>query len=475
LIERSLERFVQEQMIESGIPGLSLVLLRGEEVSSRHFGFAELVRRRAPSGSTRYGLGSVTKVFTALAVLQLVQEGALGLDDRAADHVGDLAASFGDATVRHLLAHASGVPALGWSETKMSAAWFMDGYPVGGYEDLATFLDGAEAWRTAPPGERWQYSNEGYILLGRLIERLDGRPFEEALHRRVLGPLGMARTTFDPDVVAADDDRVQPYLHDQGGRLTPGANLHGAMPAAGGLLSTADDMAALARLLMARGSLPDGRALVRRDLVEAMAHADVAVDPPTPFDTVSLWDDPPRVNGAGLQRHVGVLGHDVWAHGGGVMGGTTYVAAMPDAGLGVVVLANAHGYPLAQLALVALASLLGEPPEAFAFVRRQRLLKRLAGAYASYAGTIRADLRARGWGLELRFAFEPAPREVPLVLLEHDDARDVTRFLTLGSGRPGLAEIVPHEGTTGEGGRARGGYELRYERYALRRRGEGVR
>lgn len=233
MIERRLERFVQDQMIATRIPGLSLVVLRGDESSARHFGFRELRRREPPTGATRYGIGSVTKVFTAVVVMQLVAEGRVGLDDLLRSHLGDDAAAFGDATVAHALAHASGLPALGWSETKMSRSWFMDGFPVGGFEDLAAFMHGAEAWGTAAPGERWQYSNEAYILLGRLIERCDGVPYARALERRLLAPLGMARSTFDPEVVAADDERVQPFMHDEGGRLMPGANLHGTMPAAG--------------------------------------------------------------------------------------------------------------------------------------------------------------------------------------------------------------------------------------------------
>lgn len=464
MISRALERFVQEQMIASRIPGLSMVLIQGDDAAERHFGFRELDRRRPPTSATRYGLGSVTKVFTAVAVLQLAAEGRIDLDAPLASLVPE-AAPFGDATVRHVLAHASGLPALGWSETKMSPSWPMDGFPVGDYGDLATLLDGAEAWRTADPGVEWRYSNEGYLLLGLLLERFDGVPYADAIHRRLLAPLGMHRSTFDADEVAGDDDRAAPTMLDDAGAFVAGSNLIGAMPAAGGLVSTAADMTALARLLLARGVAPSGERLLPTALAEAMAAPDVDLDGPTPFDGLALWADPRRVNGAGLQRHVDVLGRDVWAHGGGVMGGTAYVAVAPDHGSGVVLLANAHGYPLAQLALVALATLWGAAPDDLPFVRRQRLLERLAGRYAAYAGTIQADVAARGWGLELRFDFRPRGRAVPLLLLSDDPETGTTRFMVLSGGRPGLAEVVRRED----------GFELRYERYALRRRGEVLR
>lgn len=462
MIERDLERFVQQRMIDTRIPGLSLALLRGDATEERHFGFKELRRREPPRGATRYGIGSVTKVFTAVAVMQLVDEGRVGLDDPIARHLGDEAEAFGDATIRHVLAHASGLPALGWSETKMSSSWFMDGFPVGGFDDLATFMHGAHGWRTAEPGTRWQYSNEGYILLGRLLERIDATPYVDSLQRRLLGPLGMTRSTFDPDVVASDDDRVQPYMLVDEGRLVHGANLHGVMPAAGGLVTSLADMAAFARCLLSNGRTPDGRQLIDPGLLRTMASSDVPIDPPTPLDDTPLWNDPMRVNGPGLQRHVDVFGHDVWAHGGGVMGGTAYLALIPERELGVVILANAHGYPLAQLALVALASSLGEDPEALPFVRRQRLVERAAGSYAAWAASIRAELRPRAWGVELRMAFEPHGRTVPLVLLHHDDDRDTTHFLALGSGRPGRAELRYDRDTA----------SLVYERYALQRTGD---
>ena len=461
MIERALERFVQEQMITSGIPGLSLVVIRDGLDSARHFGFRELRLRQTPSSATRYGVGSVTKVFTAIAVLQLVQEGRISLDDELALHLPEVAPAFGDATVRHVLAHASGLPALGWSESKMSKTWPMDGFPVGGYQDLDVFMHGAEEWRVHDPGTNWQYLNEGYIMLGRLVELCDGELYVSSVHRRVLEPLGMARSTFDAGWVEDDDDAAQPYLRDESGNLIPGRNLYGAMPAAGGLVSTPHDLTALVRMLLARGALPQGGPLLDPDLVECMVAADVEIDPVTPLDHYALWRDPRRVNGAGLQRHLDVLGHDVWAHGGGVMGGTSYIAAVPDAGIGVVVLANAHGYALAQIALVAVAVCLGAEPDAMPFVRRQRLLERVAGRYASWAGTIEVDLVPRGWGVELRFDFAIGTRTVTLVPFEHEPGIDRTRWLTLGSGSPGVAETIKRDGV----------YQLTFERYAFRRQG----
>ena len=278
----------------------------------------------------------------------------------------------------------------------------------------------------------------------------------------------MARSTFDRSVVEGESNRVAPLMQDAAGGFMLGANLYGPVPAAGGLVSTPSDLAALARCLMEGGRTPDGNALFGSVTSARLSEPQVALDPEgaTPFDGLPLWDDPRRFHALGPQLHRGVPGvtGDAVGHGGGVMGGTAYLLVAPVERRGVVVLANTHGYPLSRLALVALAVLGGEPPERLPFVRRERLLDELAGDYRAFRDTIRAELRPTPGGLELTLAFHPTPRKVPLVLFEHDEAVGTTRLLAFGQGRPAVAEVVRRD----EPGRV---LELRFERYALRRQG----
>lgn len=456
-------------MIETRMPGLSVVLLDGDEEYERHFGFRDLDERSAPDSDTRYGIGSITKLFTAIAVLELIERGAFGLDDPIDDLLPEIAGRFPPATsVRHLLAHASGMPALGLSESKMSAHWFMDGYPVGGWPDVATFLRDSEDWWIARPGEEWHYSNEGYLALGALIESMAGRPYVEHVERTLLRPLGMTRSTFDKRVVEADANRAAPTMHDASGAFVPGSNLYGPMPAAGGLVSSPRDMTSFARSLMNAGRLPDGGRLLSATTMAHLAAAQVTLDPDdaTPLDDLELYDDPRRFHALGTQLVKGIPGvdGDVVGHGGGVMGGTAYVLVAPAERLGVVILANSHGYPLARVAIAALTALAGKPIGALAFVRRERLLAESAGTYQAFRSTMRAEVRPAACGLELVLQFLPAPRTIPLVLLDHDDERGITRFLVLGQGRPGTAYLVrPNDPDAPQ--------ELRIERYAFRRTG----
>ena len=163
-----LESFILDKMIETRLPGLSMALLHKGEVITRNFGFKDLGNRTPPSSDTLFGLGSITKVFTAVAIMQLHDKGLLKLDDPVNKYLDvDLEPSI---HIKHLLSHSSGIPALGYSESKLSERWWLDGYPIARLEDVLTFMQGSENWIQAKPGERWFYLNEGYLLLGAIIE-----------------------------------------------------------------------------------------------------------------------------------------------------------------------------------------------------------------------------------------------------------------------------------------------------------------
>ena len=469
MISARLEAFVADRLARTRMPGISLVLLTRDATEERHFGFRDAASRRPAGSGTRYGIGSVTKLVTALAVHRLHAAGALDLHAPIAAALPEIAGRFPSGTTPTLLlAHASGMPALGFSESKMNASWFMDGLPVGDWGDVATFLDGSERWADPSPQPTWRYSNEGYLALGALIEAATGERYVDHVRRTVLEPLGMHRSTFERADVEADGDRVTPTMQADDGTVVPGANLYGPVPAAGGLVSTPHDMAALARTLMQRGIAPGGATVLDEAAFARFATPLVPLDPPaaTPFDDLALWNDPRRFHAAGpsVQRGVPGVHGDVVGHGGGVMGGTAYLAAAPDDGIGVVALASTHGYPLARIALAALVDLAGRDPADLPFAVRERLSHTLAGDYRAFRDTIRAELRPTGAGLDLVFDFRPARRTVRLTFLDHDPRSERTRLIAWTQGRPSIATIAPAKVPERP-------LELRYERYALRRQG----
>ena len=212
-----------------------------ELVWSGGVGFADLERRRPSDARSLYRIASITKTFTSVAVMQLRDDGALRLDDPVVTHLPELAAAtdpFGpieDVTVRRLLTHESGL--MGDPE---GADWGLRSYPT-----LAETLERLDRVRIViPPDSASKYSNLGFRLLGEIVSRRSGKPYEEHVRGAILDPLGMTSTTFAPDGPLADrvatgyDSRI---VSDE---LTParGRDLTSA-GAEGGLWSSVEDLA----------------------------------------------------------------------------------------------------------------------------------------------------------------------------------------------------------------------------------------
>lgn len=455
------ESFVLDRMVETKLPGLSFGLIEdGGVVHQRGLGFRAIESRLPTTPATLFGLGSVTKVFTALAIMQLQEQGLLSLDDPLEAHLPARLSRF-EEPVRlwHLLSHSSGLPGLGLSETKMSERWFMTGYPVADGDDLMAFLHGAEAWAHCPPGERWFYLNEGYMLLGGLIEKRTGQPYMEYLRDHILHPLGMARTFWNAEHIAADPDAATPYMLDRSGEHFRGANLLSHLPAAGGLVSNVEDMNRFLLMFLNGGVASGGTRIVSEASLSLMMTPKVPMpqEADLSVDGVEATPGPAAFFGNGLQIQEAFPGARVVAHGGGVMGGTTYIAFIPEQKAGVVVLSNGHGYPMGQIALAALATVLGQEPDQLPVLRRDHLMRRLTGRYEAFRGTIHAEVRGRGELLELCILFHHEDRIVPLIPVSLSESE--SRFFALTSGRRMTVEFLSDDGTM----------DLLYERYKFRR------
>jgi len=226
--------------------------------SAGHGPFGESIHATGPDGhggtvrsDTRFYFASFTKVLTAALVCQLVDEGRLALDDMVAQYLP--VAPLGGITVRHLLSHTSG-------RTDMYE-------PADSIDALIAKFAGLPP--LAGPGEIFSYTNAGFVVLGRLIEELTGRSWEENLGTRLLAPLQIATTSSTDDTLLAGGHQL-----DHGtGKLVPAPlflDVGPVMDAAGGRLKgTADDAARLALAIM-RGTMPGKAGKVVPLLSEAM-------------------------------------------------------------------------------------------------------------------------------------------------------------------------------------------------------------
>lgn len=207
---------------------------------------------------TVFDLASVSKLFTAIVTMQLVEEGVVGLDEPVARHLPEFARSTGGlVTVRHLLQHTSGLPA--------ERPLWRD------HADAASRLDAAlRVPLEAAPGARRRYSDLGMIALGVLVERCRRHPLDRVVYEGVIGPLGLRDTTYGPvDArrTAATEVQTEPHrglvrgeVHDENAWALGGVVGHA------GLFSTADDLALLSQALIDRGA----QGVLRAETIELM-------------------------------------------------------------------------------------------------------------------------------------------------------------------------------------------------------------
>jgi CubicO group peptidase (beta-lactamase class C family) len=327
---------------EGGQPGLAFgVVAGGRLVHSGGFGVRRSGEERAPDADTGFRIASMTKSFTASAVLLLRDQGVLRLDDPAADHVPALSGLAGPTTdsppitVRHLLTMAAGFPTDDpWGDRQQ-------GLPVERFAELVRRGLGF-AWA---PGTAFEYSNLGYALLGLLIDEVTGAPYRDFVEQRLLTPLGLAATGFDVGVLPAERLATGHRRGPDGGWQEVPFDPHGAFAPMGGLFSTVRDLARwIAEFTDAfpprddpEGDHPLCRAS-RRELQQ----------PHRGLPPQLIWpsvDTAPTVRATGygfglLVEHHPAFGMIV-GHSGGYPGFGSHMRWHPQSGLGVVVLCNA--------------------------------------------------------------------------------------------------------------------------------------
>jgi CubicO group peptidase (beta-lactamase class C family) len=266
--------FYRAALQSEGFVGSSLVVIRGDSTIGRDFyGMADLASGRAVDSNTIYHWASITKTFTAIAIMQLRDRGLLSLDDPIVKYVPELRevhdtfGSIDSVTIRHLLSHSAG---------------FRNGtWPWGGDKPWHPFEPTRWAQVVAmmpyteilfKPGSRYSYSNPGFIFLGRVIEALSGDDYEVYMEKNVLRPLGMSHSYFDRTPYHLLRYRSNNYTVVKGKPEPNGLDFDtGITVSNGGLNAPFTDMAKYLRFLVgAPGITENARNVLARSSLEEM-------------------------------------------------------------------------------------------------------------------------------------------------------------------------------------------------------------
>jgi CubicO group peptidase (beta-lactamase class C family) len=325
-LTRDLRRAAVEIFNEHTLAGLAVGLVAGGELAwFEGLGLADAERGRPVEARTTFRIGSISKTMTALAVMQLVEEGAVALDDPVGAHLRSFAVHSGDAaqpvTVRHLLTHTGGIGELRrWSDLLRPTIGLAA--KPGQVPRLADYYAGGLRGEVRP-GSKWAYANHGFAALGQLVEDVSGSPFAERLRERVFGPLGMGETDFERRSGVGETLAVGYHL--KRGRLVPVKDLEIVVSAAGSVFSCVSDMALYAEAILGGGANRHGRAVGPETLAEMLR-------PQWPGESLPAM---------GLAFMLGRLGeHRLAGHDGGWPGFVSAFHVAPDDGVAVVVFTN---------------------------------------------------------------------------------------------------------------------------------------
>ncbi|HSO29456.1 MAG TPA: serine hydrolase domain-containing protein [Candidatus Sulfomarinibacteraceae bacterium] len=340
------------------LPGVAYgIVLDGELVHSRGIGTLRVGEESPPDADSVFRIASMTKSFTAATVVSLRDEGRLSLDDPIARHVPELAGLRGPTTdspaitIRHLLTMSSGLATDDpWGDRQQ-------GLDLGAFSELLggplTF-----AWT---PGTRFEYSNLGYGILGRLISNVAGAEYRDVVRARFLGPLGMDSTVYDSGEVPPER-LAHGYVWRDGAFLEEPMDPYGALASMGGLFSSVRDLARWVGFFTDAyppRDAPEGGPPLSRASRREMQQAQGAWWPSV---LMASPDADPEVAAGGYGLGLFVQDHLRWGrlvrHSGGYPGFGSHMWWQPASGVGVIVLANHRYAPSTLLSRELMAALL---------------------------------------------------------------------------------------------------------------------
>ena len=315
-VARALERLIRHEMSDKELAAVSITLVDDQQIVwARGFGHARPDSTPA-TASTVHRVGSVSKLFTDIAIMQLVERGEVDLDAPVSRYLPQFKpnnTSGTPITLRHLMSHRSGLqrePAVG--------NYFADDAPT--LSATVVSLNGRNL--VYAPGAKAKYSNAGIAVAGHVLEVLKQRPFTEYLHSAVLAPMGLQRSSFEPTPYVREN-LATAYMWTWDGRTFEAPTFQLGMAPAGSMYASVIDLGRFLSVLFAGGTGPNGPVL-KRETLEAMWKPQFAA--------------PGERTGFGIGFSIDELeGRRRIGHGGAIYGFATDLAALPDEKLGAVV------------------------------------------------------------------------------------------------------------------------------------------
>lgn len=318
VLEKRADEILNRALQDGAYPGIAISISQnGQVLYAKGAGVEDLATAEAVSAQTVFPIGSITKSFTSLAVAQLAADGAIDLDASIADYIDDLPGGWAKIKVRHLMNHTAG--AFDYTD---EAAIQADPGKHYDFDELRAI------WENRPlafePGAGWRYSNSGYYLLGKIIERASGLTYAQYLQANVFTPFDMADTSFPTGKEGKPG--AKGYLLGDGEQKPSPAWSPSIPYSAGALLSTVGDLSKYAEMVHRSEKVTDDE----RDILYTR-------------DSVSGVKIPYALGGLNVQD---VEGRMRYSHPGSIWGYTSYFSYYPEEGVAISILTNGDDSPV---------------------------------------------------------------------------------------------------------------------------------
>ncbi|RTR35192.1 class C beta-lactamase-related serine hydrolase [Robertmurraya yapensis] len=432
-VTREFEQYCEELVEKFEIPGFSIGLAKeGQLFYEKGYGYRDVANKLPLSSDTVFGIGSVTKSFTAVAIMQLQEAGKLNVNDPVIKYLPEFKTPNEEytklMTIHHFLTHTSGLPPIPTLFKALSKSIANDpkfddegqtegdigkveaeaskepGASVDTYEELMADIASQEFTLLGAPGTEFSYSNDCYSLLGTIVERVSGITYEDYVKEYILEPAGMKNSVFHLEELDGHDDVTCLY----NSRTKDGETIifesnnpwdAPSMRAAGFLKSTVNDMLKYAEIYRNQGKVGDAQ-LLTPESVELMT---------TPY----IECEKGHYYGYGVMVIPDFYGHKLIEHGGSIKGVAAQLNILPELGLTGAAFANLAGVPSTKLLFSAFNDQLGKPvKESYVSYDEVELseeeIKQYEGVYASGEGAnytvsvVDGKLQISADGMELK-------------------------------------------------------------------------
>lgn len=423
------ENYVKQVMQENHIAGAAVAVSHGGEVVyAKGFGVKDITKDDPVTPESIFGVASVSKSFTAMAISQLADVGMISLDDPVTEHIPELAFRGGDMStvkVRNILSHSTGLPPMTRREDIVKLSEHVD------------FLNGETYELLGKPGEYYSYANDTFLLNGLIIERLTGQLYRRYMTHQVLDSIGMSRSTYNLEELPKMGNVTVPYDFDRKeGVLEPKPwPTLGTYEVGGGVRSNVLDLMKYAQVYLNKGVAGNGKRIISEESVKAMCTPVVRTGRRS-FYCLGLQTTP-EYNGVTLMEH-----------GGGQPGVSSNFGFVPEKGIAAAVLTNVGGVPAGAIWLAAINVALGLPMDEKRSVETEwtdvpeGYMDRFAGTYQCNEGgkiTIEVDgTAAIIHNMEQEFALKIAD-ETTMFYEAMGQQMVVKFFFRKGSDRPWAA------------------------------------